>query len=159
MSTRDSSSRRLTVNAAFLKDIKDDNRQLKDLLAKIDALVRPRQLAGNHWADLVKLFGELRDQLAFHFSLEEAYGYFDSALDAEPRLSAYAEVLRNQHTGLFASVRDLADRALETPMDRETQVDQLLANYAEFIKQFSKHEDDELRLILKACDDDLGVGD
>ena len=84
--------RTLTINAAFLQEIKEDNRELRQLLDDCAALLsRPHQ-AGVELRRVSQLFGKLRDQLAMHFSLEEAYGYFDDAIDVAPRLSRQAEV-------------------------------------------------------------------
>ena len=152
-------TRRLTINAAFLKDIKDDNRDLKKLLDKIFPLASHPQTATNHWGELIELFGCLRDQLALHFTLEEAYGYFDEAVDSAPELSAVAECLRGQHPQLFEKIRHLADKSSEIRIDSGEQVSRFLSEFNAFRTEFEKHEESELKLILDALDDDLGVGD
>ena len=86
MSTSNTSTRRLSVNAAFMKDIKDDNRDLKEILDKITPLASHPETAVNHWLELTELFANLRDQLALHFSLEEAYGYFHDPAEPDPDL-------------------------------------------------------------------------
>jgi len=91
-------TRQVVVNAAFLKDIKDDSRDLKVLMDRIQLVSYPLPTAINHWPELIRLFGDLRDQLAMHFSLEEAYGYFDDAIVTAPQLSVTAECLRSQHS-------------------------------------------------------------
>jgi hypothetical protein len=159
MATTDTKTRRLSVNAAFLKDIKDDNRHLKILLDRIGPLAEHQQTATNHWAELIGLFSDLCDQLALHFSLEEAFGYFDDAIMTAPQLSVSAELLRGQHSHMFVQIRGLADRALEISPERVEQVTQLLKEYDQFRKIFEKHEEAELKLILDALDDDIGVGD
>jgi len=151
--------RHLAVNAAFLREIKDDNQQLKCLLDQITPLTAHCQTAINHWPELIQLFDELRDQLALHFSLEEAYGYFDDAVGIEPQLSASAECLRAEHTHLFEAIRHLADRAKEIEGDQEEAVARLLDGLAKFRRSFEQHEEAELDLILQSLDQDLGVGD
>ena len=159
MSTSKTSMRRLSVNAAFMKDIKDDNRDLKDILDEITPLATHPETAVNHWVELTELFARLRDQLALHFSLEEAYGYFDDAIVTAPQLSTTAECLRSEHPRLFERIRDLADSSLEVSVDRENQVRNFLGDFFNFRTEFEQHEEAELRLILAALDDDLGVGD
>ncbi|MCA9141115.1 MAG: hypothetical protein KDB00_30300, partial [Planctomycetales bacterium] len=95
---------RLAINAAFLQEIKEDNRQLKTLWDRLLPMLSHHQTAKNHWPELIADFSDLRDQLAIHFSLEEAYGYFDDAVDIAPHLSLTAESLKGQHTELFAQV-------------------------------------------------------
>lgn len=159
MSNDQTQTRRMTVNAAFLKDIKDDNRDLKLLLDRILPLVEHPQTASNHWQELIDLFAGLRDQLALHFALEEAYGYFDDAIVTAPRLSATAECLRGQHASLFERIRNLADKSSEIRNDGGEQVGRLLAEFHEFRTQFEQHEEAELKLILGALEDDIGGGD
>lgn len=152
-------TRMLAVNAAFLKDIKDDNQDLKKLLDQITPITRHQQTAANHWPELITLMSDLRDQLALHFSLEEAYGYFDDAIVSAPELSVTAEVLRSEHPSLFANIRDLADQVSEICSDRPDQVNDFIARLDAFRRDFEIHEESELKLILDSLDDDLGVGD
>lgn len=173
MNAQPSSTRRLTVNAAFLKDIKDDNRDLKILVDRLRCLTQPRETASNHWDELVRLIADLRDQLAMHFGLEEAFGYFDAAIDADPELSCQAEVLKLQHAGLFEAARHLAESVADvskivpavgeviegkTPEVTPAQ-EKILDRLQRLLLDFHQHEEAELKLILDALDDDLGVGD
>ena len=159
MKTTKTSTRRLTINAAFLKDIKDDNRDLKSLLDRIKPLTEQHQIAINHWAEIIDLIDQLRDQLALHFALEEAYGYFEEAIVTAPQLSASAELLRSQHAELFERIRDLADGIAEVPPTQGTRVKRFVARVSLFLDTLEQHEEAELKLILDALNDDLGVGD
>jgi len=159
MEKHSSSQRELTVNAAFLKDIKDDNRELKLLLDKISPLIAHLPRAINHWTELVTLLAALRDQLAMHFALEEAYGYFDEALVTAPQLNVTAQYLQHQHAGLFEQIVDLADQAAEVSTDAEEKIANLLDRFQQFQIAFQAHEEAELKLILEAMGDDIGVGD
>ena len=159
MENSKTTTRQLAVNAAFLKDIKDDNRGLKALMDKIRPLTAQLPVAVNHWPEMIGLFADLRDQLAMHFSLEEAYGYFEDAIITAPQLSVTAECLRSQHSGLFKQICELADLALEVSPDMEEQIEKFLVRFRRFQSDFEKHEEAELELILDAMDDDIGVGD
>jgi|SRR6056297_2722715 len=159
MESTEKKTRQLTVNAAFLKDIKDDNHDLKTILDRITPLAQHKQIAANHWPELSGLWGDLRDQLALHFSLEEAYGYFDDAITHAPQLTASAESLRSDHAKLFERIRALADKAAEIPGDAVEKIGRVLEDYEAFRADFARHEEGELKLILDALDDDLGVGD
>ena len=159
MSNNAISTRQLTVNAAFLKEIKDDNQHLKTLWDQITPIAQRPETVENHWTELIDLFEELRDQLALHFSLEEAYGYFDEAVDIAPQLSTVAECLRSQHPKLFSQVRDLADYMTEVNPDQDASLSGVVQRFGDFRKQFESHEEAEVKLILQAMDDDIGVGD
>jgi hypothetical protein len=153
------SSGRLAVNAAFLKEIKEDNRQLKTLWDQLLPMMSHPETAKNHWPELIAGLAELRDQLAMHFSLEEAYGYFDDAVDIAPHLSVTAESLKAQHSRLFSQIRDLADLILESNPETVQHINKLIRQFARFRTDFENHEESELKLILQTFDDDLGVGD
>jgi hypothetical protein len=153
----------LTVNAAFLQEIKEDNRQLRDLFQQTLALlshprrqrIPPRQIVN----DLTLL----RDQLAMHFTLEDAFGYFEDAIAEAPRLSDRAKQLHAEHEGLFREICELVEYA-ETVLYRErpsgySQQTDLAVTFYQFHARFQEHETRENELILDAFDDDIGVGD
>src|SRR5688572_20898719 len=56
-----------TINAAFLQEIKEDHRELWQLLAEAEAWCR--QHAGHSVRQAVDVFTKLRDQLGMHFAL------------------------------------------------------------------------------------------
>lgn len=151
----------VTVNAAFLQEIKEDNRELRNLLAEArQAFVESHgtRPTARHVGDFL---GELRDQLALHFSLEEAYGYFDEAVNVAPRLSDEAAALRDEHVELFRAICELAELAeglLYGDVPNLT-VAQIAREFGEFHERFQDHEARENELILKSFDDDIGVGD
>ncbi|MCL6481793.1 MAG: hypothetical protein K6U02_08700 [Firmicutes bacterium] len=62
----------VTINAAFLQEIKEVNQDLWALLAELrHRCQRPLAPGACRW--LLDRLCQLRDQLALHFSLEEAY--------------------------------------------------------------------------------------
>ncbi|MGB7347926.1 MAG: hemerythrin domain-containing protein [Pirellulaceae bacterium] len=158
MSPTSVSTKQVTINAAFLKEIKEDNQHLKQLWDKAVPLAEHVETATNHWPELIEHFAEMRDQLALHFSLEEAYGYFDDAIDIAPQLSTVADCLRNEHTNLFAEVRDLADAAIDAKVGLDDEIAKVLSAFQNFRQRFERHEESELKLILQAMDD-IGGGD
>ena len=100
----------ITVNAAFLREVKEDNAHLRELLtavANVLAEPLPRRIRPKALAELL---GRLRDQLATHFSLEEFFGYFDDALDVAPHLSERADVLRAEHGELFMQLCGIVEQ-------------------------------------------------
>ena len=103
----------LSVNAAFLQEIKDDNRELRGLLSAMDQAMSREGREGYRMEVLCELLARIRDQIATHFSLEEAYGYFDDAKSATPHLSHRADILRSQHETLFSELCELVDAAEE----------------------------------------------
>ena len=151
----------VTVNAAFLQEIKEDNRELRRLLGEASGFASQSfddRRSLKQWA---KVLGGLRDQLALHFSLEEAYGYFDDAVNVAPRLSTRADALRGEHELLFKDICALVEQA-EQLLYRESAAvaaGQMVQKFLAFRHRFQDHETREDELILQSLDDDIGVGD
>jgi hypothetical protein len=110
---------------------------------------------------LIDKLCQLRDQLALHFSLEEAYGYFDDPLDVAPQLGQQAERLRAEHKDLYLDLCDLVDRAERMFYDEQHAALALWIGpeFLEFDQRLRNHEDRENELIVDAYDGDIGVGD
>jgi hypothetical protein len=151
----------LTVNAPFLREIKDDNRRLADLLVALRALTGNSVLLRNHWHRLVDLLARLCDQLALHFALEEAYGYFEDEFDVPPHLAERAEALQAERTDLFGSIRHIAEEAEEWRARRGSphRLFLMARRFRHFDAELQNHEAAENALILEALQDDIGVGD
>jgi len=150
----------VTVNAAFLQEIKEDNRELARFLSRAEAKCKNATVSPSS-AIVADLLVQVRDQLAFHFALEEAYGYFENAVDAAPRLCGQATALRAQHEALFVEICEIADEAEEMRLSRNgrRRVRTVANRFLNFCHRLRQHEADETELILQALDDDIGVGD
>lgn len=151
----------VSINPAFLQEIKDDHHELRQLMHHTEAMLNRPSWMQIECDRLVDLFGKLRDQLAMHFSLEEAYGYFEDAISSAPHLSRRAEVLRAQHFKLYSDLAHLAERAEallyhEAPADAVTGV---ADSYRDFSDRFHEHESRESDLIQEAFHLDIGAGD
>lgn len=151
-------TRTITINAAFLQEIKDDNRHLQDVRKAIRALLQNRSLVASHLTRLLVLLEEFRDQLAMHFTLEEAFGYFEDAIDVAPRLSESVERLRAQHADLFGMLVHLVAEAesLLTHRASTEHIDALIERLQDFDSALSDHELQESQLMLEALDTDIG---
>lgn len=151
----------VTINAAFLQEIKEDNHELADLLESAADMLSLARVARTPPRRLVELLTRLRDRLATHFALEEAFGYFEDAISVAPRLSRLADELRGEHRTLFLDLCDLVEVA-ERLLYHETTAGaakQLAARFREFHCSLQEHESRENELILDSLDCDLGVGD
>jgi len=147
----------ITVNAAFLQEIKEVNQELWQLLASVRvrcaSTLAPHQVRG-----VVVLLQELRDQLALHFALEEAYGYFEEPMDVAPRLCLQADRLRAEHKDLYLDLCQIADQAEAFLVDGEEPLlaSWLTPRFLSFDIRLKKHEACENELILDAYECDLG---
>lgn len=162
--------RLVSINPAFLREIKEDHHELRQLIhhtsAMLDRVKPAAQIDRSEPVEfdcprLVELLTKLRDQLAMHFSLEEAYGYFEDAITVAPHLCRRAENLRGQHFDLFAELCRLVESAEELRYQErpERSLARVNENYHAFIAKFREHESLESDLILEAFNDDIGTGD
>ena len=97
----------LTLNVAFLADIKEDSVRPAELIE----IIR-RQLGDFRRVDLRRLandLGLLRDELETHFALEEFYGYFESSALSHPQISNRADYLKSQHEVIFLDLSELVN--------------------------------------------------
>jgi hypothetical protein len=159
-----STARGLGINAAFLQELKDDNVHLSELLdAAAAALPRCDHRSVRPFA-LVNIMRNLRDQLAMHFSLEEAFGYFDGAIDVPPHLSARANTLRRQHETLYLEMCDIVEKSEQllyhqTSCCATTMLRRIAEGYDGFYQNLQEHESRERALIMESIYDDIGVVD
>lgn len=152
------SGMKFTLNAAFFQEIKEDDQQLKGVLERLRDLISRRVAIENHRREFANLLAELRDQLAFHFTLEEAYGYFEDAVERAPRFHEQAGRLCNQHAQLYVMCQEIAENAagrLASGAELDTLVDQAIA----FDRALQAHESAEVSLIMDAINLDVGVED
>lgn len=151
----------LAVNPAFLMEIKEDNRELRSLLASTrECLAKPD--CAIRCKDAYMLLSRLRDQLAMHFSLEEAYGYMTDAINIAPRLSESATELKDEHGTIYVELCKIVDSAEEfiyVAPDEDAFARVIIRRFGAFDRQLERHEEAEQQLILAAFDDDIGVGD
>lgn len=148
----------VTVNAAFLQEIKDDDAQLRILLEQARETCELITHADISVSRLASLLGELRDQLAMHFALEEAYGYFDDPMSVAPHLSEQADSLRKQHHQLYEEISQIAEAARGTAHCTGDQraVRRLARRFMNFNQRLQDHESDENALIMQAYTVDIG---
>jgi hemerythrin len=150
----------VSVNAAFLQEIKQENQRLREILAALRQLILKSVERNGHPRRLVELLDELCDQLALHFSLEESYGYFEDAIDAAPRMAERAESLRGEHVTLFDTIREIANDAEEAVRGQLPHVLEFIGErFCDFDAALERHESQENALVFEAFDDDIGVGD
>lgn len=148
----------LTVNAAFMQEIKEVNQELWGTLREALVACNPK---ATHPGQIVTTLEELRDQVALHFALEEAYGYFEGPSYVAPRLCEQADRLRSEHRTLYGALSDLVEDADDWHHKRELlhHVAEVCDRLQTFHTDLRHHESRESELVLAAYDDDIGVGD
>lgn len=151
-SRRKSGQQRLGLNAAFLQDIKDDDRFLNELLLATRNAISESDFSTVRIRALTELLSRLRDRLALRFSMEEAFGYFEDALDFPKSMSTNADLYRSQHAALYLDVCDMVEAAErmvygESHRPIEQALQRISASFASFYRRFQQHEAGENDLI------------
>lgn len=149
----------ITVNVAFLKEIKEDNVHFGELLEAIKMSLE----TGSRVQDrvLAELLGRLRDELETHFALEEFYGYFKDATVQNNQVGKVAQRLCGEHVILFVQLNDLvedAERLLYKEPPRRTK-EEVMSGFGDFYNSLKKHEQDEMLLMMRLWNEDIGDGD
>lgn len=157
----------VTVNAAFLQELKEDNEELRRLIAEFSALCVPRPYLRIPRSRLASLLARLRDELALHFSLEDAYGYFERPAAVAPQLAERACRLRAQHAKLYEDIARIADAAEEAwsrwkpqSEDEDDQVKKRIVRRCRvFWNQLQQHEASENQLMwaVDCCADPVAA--
>jgi hypothetical protein len=150
----------VTVNAAFLQEIKEVNQELWQLLSNIREVCSSVWMVRQHTGQLVDMLTDLRDQLALHFALEEAYGYFEHPAPAPPLTSDLACRLRAEHRRLYLLSSQLAESGEQLQFDGNFAeiVTTLPIRFEQLDQELMLHESRENELIMSQYDD-IGVGD
>ena len=150
-------TRTVTVNPAFLQEIKEVNEELWELLGQLRHCFQ-RPIGAGHCRQLVEKLGTLRDQLALHFALEEAFGYFEDPAYVPISVGESAERLRQEHRTLYVWLNNLVERAEQ--MAYELQYAELALwlgpQFEKFDTALRDHETRENELIMDALELDIG---
>lgn len=150
----------VTINVPFLQEIKNDNVHLKHALEsasrqfQADTAVSPKAM--------VDLLVDLQDALETHFALEEFYGYFQNALVTNPAISPKAEAIRGEHKQLFLQLNqivDLAEQILYHECGPDVTQQTVVDDFERFQAALMRHENAENELMMRLCNEEIGVGD
>ncbi|HUG68010.1 MAG TPA: hemerythrin domain-containing protein [Pirellulaceae bacterium] len=155
------SANTVTINAAFLQEIKEVNQDLWRLLADVRRMCDSPATIDSAPRRFFGLVEELRDQLALHFALEEAYGYFENPIEVAPRLCRQANELRAEHHELYLMIVDFSETS-ELLIHPDRVIGTVLAavkQFQAFDERLKRHESCENELIMQEYGDDIGVGD
>lgn len=148
----------LTLNTAFMQEIKEDHIEFRKLLENVLVAFSQKPLPSPK--PCAELLSDLRDALESYFALEEFYGYFKSSRTANLAVSQRADKLRSEHYSLFLQLCDLVDKA-EQIVYRESAVTpaEVAAGVREFYRAMQDHEQREMGLMMDLHNQVLGGGD
>ena len=109
-----------------------------------------------------RLLGRLRDELETYFALEEFFGYFQNAEVNNPSVEQQAGKLRIEHESLFVQLNNVVD-AVEQIVYHECRAEDAFDNveteFQSFMSRLQRHEDQEMQLVMRLHNEEIGVGD
>lgn len=143
----------LTINPAFLQEIKDSNPDLWDTVRQIRQACRCDSEPARTARSLARLLDALRDHLALQFSLEESYGYLEVPFDQHGEVVAkLARETHSQHCSLYLRLSELAEQAEELQYRgvEPTQLQILVQCTLDFDQLLRDHEESEHELIERS---------
>ena len=149
----------VTLNVAFLREIKEDNLPIREQTHKINKELSGKSIAPRHAMDVLL---DYRDGIETYFALEEFFGYFDSAAVANPRISGIAAGLKTEHEELFLNlgyIIDLAEQIVYHECGPQITMLEVADLFDNFSSRLENHEQREMELMLRLCNEEFGVGD
>jgi len=153
----------VTINVAFLNEIKEDF-GFRELLTDVYRHFKPGVPLETPLSAQVaaEILSDLRDELETYFALEEFYGYFGLGSPENPKISQEAAEIRTGHETLFlelSAVVELAHQAVYREVTPEVTLDQIGQEFERFCLNLAHHEESEMHLMMRLCNEDIGVGD
>ena len=152
----------VTINVAFLQEIKEDF-EFRNQLNHVYSQLNPKDVDDRPPIKVVAdLLDELRDELKTYFALEEFYGYFGQAKVDNPCVSKKAGELRGDHEKLFLQLSEVVEMSQQIVYDEagpDLTLERVAEGFEKFCVDFTHHEQAEMDLMMQLCNEDLGVGD
>ena len=150
----------VTINVAFLKEIKTDfafrdelNRVYHQLNQKSRSKLTPQQASD--------LLADLRDALETYFALEEFYGYFKASAIKNPSVNRKADDLQSAHESLYNEIDAIVEKSLQIvyhEVNESVTLDDLITDLDQFCVHLADHEAAEMDLMMRLWNEDIGVG-
>jgi hypothetical protein len=139
----------VTINAAFLQEVKEANCQLWDTLFQlrlVSQMAQPGEAKIHQW---VQKLTEFRRQLSAEFALEETYGYISRAIRQHIACRVDPADTLKQHKDLYLHIIDICEQAEQAQYVGTVVRDfgMHAAAFLEFDLMLSEHERAESEMI------------
>ncbi len=139
----------VTINAAFLQEIKEANSQVWESLYFLRLMARERYIGQQNMHQWVQKLTEFRRQLSTEFALEETYGYIPGAHHQHIAMGIDPAVALKQHKELYLHLLDVCEQVEESQYVGTIGRDfrSHTAAFQEFDASLSEHERIESEMI------------
>lgn len=153
------SYRLFNANAAFLHDIKEDEKEVAEVMNAVTQRLAADYLNRFATAQLLDQLERLCEIMEHRSRLEDAIGYMDEVVRIAPGLSDRATVLMQEHRPLWIQLRrvcELAIHLLRQSDATERTLGQVRDAFGSFRDQYNAHEAREAELIIDLMYFDIG---
>ena len=139
----------------LFEQIQQDHAELRKVLGEVHQVLSRKQASVDSVAELIKV---LTDHIETHFEEEESTGVFQQISAREPRLTARAEGLRDEHDQLRQTVHSL-NLAAQGESGTADWWEKIETAFHDFSKDLMRHEHQENELVQEAYEQDIGAAD
>lgn len=139
----------VTINAAFLQEVKESNCQVWETLFQLRIISQLSNTTEQQVHRWVHLLTEFRRQLSAEFALEETYGYISQAIRQHIVVGVDPADTLKQHKELYLQLIDICERAEQSQYVGTAVRDfgMHVAAFREFDAMLSEHEKVEAQMI------------
>ena len=160
----------ITINVPFLQEIKTDY-GFRELLNNVyheimhgagNRTQRFASKSGTFAQQVAERLTDLRDEMETYFALEECYGYFQNSALQNPNVSRNASSLQQDHEALFLQLSEIIETTWQVvyrESSPQVQFQQIAESFDRFCRDLAHHEQSEMELMMRLCNEDFGVGD
>tara|TARA_B110000495_G_scaffold101346_1_gene87545 strand:- start:1378 stop:1917 length:540 start_codon:yes stop_codon:yes gene_type:complete len=160
----------ITINVPFLREIKTDY-EFRELLNNVyheimhgagNRTIRFASESGNFAQKVAERLSDLRDELETYFALEECYGYFQHSATQNPNVSRSASRLQQDHETLFLQLSEIIETTWQVvyrESSPQVEFQKIAESFDRFCENLAHHEQEEMELMMRLCNEDFGVGD
>lgn len=139
----------VTINAAFLQEVKEANSQLWETQYSLRTIAQQKSVSEPEIHAWVAKLTDFRRQLSTEFALEETYGYISSAQHQHIKVGVDPSVTLKQHRELYLQLLEVCERVEESQyvgtILRDFRIH--VACFQEFDAGMSEHERLESQMI------------
>jgi len=144
------------------KEVRDEQRQLDQHLARIDQLFREHRVdSANGAVRLLEALDEFSEHLGMMFALKECDGYLREVVENAPSLCRCADELKSDHAALFAELSHLIEQCEQDVEHHRWPQCWKMAEmtFENFRQRLEAHQLGEADLVQRAFIQDIGAVD
>ncbi len=145
----------LALNPAFFQEIKADHTEFRQMLDHVVGRWSQTHIPINRQS--VEEMIQLRDAIESYFALEEFYGFLPTKRAISSKIVQVAIKLQSQHRDLFLELSEIIE-IMEQQLYHERRVssNEVSQRIQQFYQNWCEHEQQEMKLLQRSHNEELG---